>query len=294
MKKIRLISLVILSFLLTIGMSDLQGQNSSGWRGEHRNGTIDGFKVPEKWPGELKMAWQVNVGECDASPVLSEGKIYLHVKQGNDESLLCLNASDGKELWKTTLNPAPVVTGPAAGHPGPRSTPFISNNKIFTLGASGIVHCLNLQTGIILWTNNSYTGEVPQFFTSSSPLVVNNLCIVQLGGSKSGVLVAFDVNSGQEMWKLENIPCTYSSPVLMNTYKDLLLVQSETDLVGVSAKGELLWKIATPVQGRNNNSPTPVYDGNTLIVTGQGSGTKAYSLDQFGDRVGIYGSLVKY
>ncbi len=170
MKKIRLISLVILSFLLTIGMSDFQGQNSSGWRGEHRNGTIDGFNVPEKWPGELKMAWQINVGECDASPVLSEGKIYLHVKQGNDENLLCLNASDGKELWKTTLNPAPVVTGPAAGHPGPRSTPFISNNRIFTLGAGGIVNCLNLQTGSILWTNNSYTGEVPavlhQFLTA--------------------------------------------------------------------------------------------------------------------------------
>lgn len=281
MKRINVISLVILSFFLTISELELNAQNSSGWRGEHRNGTIAGFNVPDIWPDELKMEWQINVGECDASPLFYDGKIYLHVKQVNEERLLCLNASDGKNVWSTSLNPAPEVTGPAAGHPGPRSTPSISKGKIFTLGAGGIVNCLDTQSGSILWTNKSYT-EVPAFFTASSPLVVNKLCIVQLGGSDNGVVVAFDVNSGQEMWKLEHIPCTYSSPVLMDTFEDLLLVQSETDLLGVSTKGELLWKIATPVQGRSTNSPTPIYEGNTLIVTGQGSGTKAFSLNNSG------------
>ncbi|NQU84804.1 MAG: PQQ-like beta-propeller repeat protein [Mariniphaga sp.] len=281
MKNLNLIPLLLIGCLMTISVNNLNGQNSSGWMGDDRNGTVEGFNIPDTWPSELNKAWQIKVGESDASPVLLNNKIYLHVKLDDSETALCLDAANGTELWRTILNPAPEVSGPASGHPGPRSTPFITDGKIYTLGAGGIFTCLDAETGKVIWKNDAYT-KVPRFFTSCSPLVFDGICVIQLGDSDSGIVVAFDANSGKEIWKLEGAPCTYSSPVLMKTFDGLILVQSETNLLGVSPKGEVLWKIATPIQRMNYNAPTPAYNGNTIIVAGQGSGTKAFSLTKTG------------
>ncbi len=273
----------LLTIIFLFGISNpLQAQKSNGWRGTEGDNKVTGFKIPAKWPEKLKNIWQVKVGLGDATPVMVSNKIYLHVMQDTIEVALCLNASDGKEIWKTSLNPSPKITGPAIGHPGPRSTPCVSGGKLFTLGTGGIVHCLDAGSGKVLWKNDSYT-EVPQFFTSSSPLVLDNICIYQLGGKNHGVVVAFDVNTGKEIWKLEGVPTTYASLTLMKTMKNMLLVQSETDLCGVSTDGKLLWKIPCPVQRMFSNANSPVYEGQNVIVTGQGSGTKMISIVKQGD-----------
>ena len=274
---------VLLSFLFLFAFTGRgMAQKNNGWRGPSGDGKAGNFKIPAKWPSELRKIWQVNVGFCDASPVLVNGKIFLHVKQESNEVALCLNASDGKEVWKTTLNASLEITGPAIGHPGPRSTPFVAGDKMFTLGASGIVNCLDAATGKVLWKNDSFS-EIPRFYTSSSPLVVDKIVVYQLGGSEHGVAVAFDINNGKEIWKLEGIPTSYSSPSLMKSMKNTLLVQSETDLCGISTDGKLLWKIPCPTQQRFYNSNSPVYDGMNLFIMGQGSGSRMVSLVQKGD-----------
>ncbi len=276
MKRILLISFLI-GIFATIEVSKTNAQNSTGWRGDFGNGTIDGFNTPDEWPDELKKDWQIKVGEGDASPVLLNDKIYVFVKVDDKETVICLEAENGEEVWRTSINASPEITGPAAGHPGPRSTPFVTDFKVYTLGAGGVLACLNSETGKVIWKNDKYT-DVPQFYTSCSPLVVNDICVVQLGGKDNGIVAAFNAETGAEMWKMEGVPCTYSSPSLMETFDDVLLVQSETDLLGVTFQGELLWKIATPVERRSYNAPTPVYEGQTVIVAGQGSGTHAFNI----------------
>lgn len=281
MKKNRQVSLIFIGIFSLTCACNLMGQNSTGWRGNNGNGTVSEFNVPEKWPAELKKEWQIKVGEGDASTILMNNRLYAFVKADNAETLICIDATNGTEIWRTAINPSPEITGPAAGHPGPRSTPFLSNEKIFSLGAGGVLSCLNAKTGKLLWKNDSYK-EVPQFYTGSSPLIFDGNCVVQLGGRDNGIVVAFDANSGKEIWKTDAVPCTYSSPAIMKTFDNLLLVQSENELLGISNKGELLWKIATPVERRSYNAPTPVYDGNRVIVAGQGSGTKSFSIIKSG------------
>jgi outer membrane protein assembly factor BamB len=274
---------VLLMVIFLIGNPNInKAQSSNGWRGTNGDNKVEGFNVPAKWPEQLKNIWQVKVGQGDATPVMVDNKIFLHVMQDGNEVALCLNALDGKELWKTSLNPSPEITGPAIGHPGPRSTPFITGGKVFLLGAGGIVNCLDASSGKVIWKNDSYT-EVPQFYTSSSPLVLNNLCILQLGGKDHGVVVAFDANSGKESWKLEGIPTTYATPSLMKTSENILLVQSDTDLCGVSTDGKLLWKIPCPVIQRFSNATSPVFEGQNVFVTGQGTGTKLFSITKQGE-----------
>lgn len=276
MKKIYLIVLMI-GIFASIGVITSHGQNSTGWRGDFGNGTVEGFNTPDEWPEELSKGWQIKVGEGDASPVLLNDKIYTFVKADNKETVICLDAENGEEIWRTAINPSPEITGPAAGHPGPRSTPFVTDFKVYTLGAGGVLACLNSETGKVIWKNDKYT-DVPQFYTSCSPLVVNDICVVQLGGKDQGVVAAFNAETGAEKWKIDGVPCTYSSPALMETFDDVLLVQSETDLLGVDLEGKTLWKIPTPVERRSYNAPSPVYDEETVIVAGQGSGTHAFSV----------------
>ena len=285
MKKIKLVSILFCLISLFLGASSLRSQNWTSWRGSTRNGIVPKFSQPSQWPAQLNKLWQVSVGEADASPVMEKDKIYLHVKKDSLETVICLDAVKGTEIWSTNLNMSPVISGPAIGHPGPRSTPTIYENKLFTLGAGGIVTCIDAKTGKVIWRNEAYISEVPQFFTASSPLVSGERCFVQLGGKTKGVVVAFDVSSGKEIWKLEGIPCTCSSPtgIELANKMQLLLIQSETDLCGVSIDGKLLWKIPTPVQRMFSNASSPVWDGENLIVTGQGTGTKSFRIEKNGD-----------
>lgn len=273
-------------FLYTL-ISCNQSFEWPGWRGPNRDAKVEGFKTPSTWPKSLKKEWSQRVGLSNSSPVIVKSKLYLHVKQENDEVVICLDEKNGNLIWKTILNVAPEVTGGAKGHPGPRSTPAVANGKVFLLGAGGIFSCVNANNGKIIWQNKNFT-EVPQFFTSMSPLVIGNLCFAHLGGHDNGEILAFNTENGEIVWELIGEPCTYSSPVVMNFGKDEILVfQTETDLLGISKKGERLWKIPTPPERRFYNSSTPVVDGQNIIITGQGLGTKSFKIEKSGNEYSV-------
>jgi outer membrane protein assembly factor BamB len=186
---------------------------------------------------------------------------------------LCLDTKNGEIIWSTILNASPEVTGGARSHPGPRSTPTVALGKVYTLGVSGNLNCLDSKTGKVIWKNDSFP-EVPQFFTSASSLVTEGLCIIHLGGKENGCIVAFKANTGEIAWKLEKEPSTYSSPVLMKSGKEeIVVIQTESHLLGITLKGELLWKYATPGEQRFYNSTTPIIEGQTIFIVGQGKGT---------------------
>jgi outer membrane protein assembly factor BamB len=284
MKRIRFFSgfLLVCTVLSAFVLSEKKDQN--GWRGINRDGKVDGFVTPSAWPAQLNQVWKVNVGLGDASPVFVNNRLYLHTKKDSSEVVLCLNASTGEKLWEVTSNKAPVITGGPASHPGPRSTPFVTDGKIITIGAGGYVACRKSSNGELIWKSEAYTGEVPQFFVAVSPLVIGNKVIAHLNGKEKGTVVAFDLNTGSEIWKLEGESSTYSSPVRMTLFKNLIVVQGEKDLFGVSVdKGELLWKIPTPPEMRFYNSSTPVISGDHVIIAGQGSGTRSIKVTAQGE-----------
>jgi len=105
-----------------------------------------------------------------------------------------------------------------------------------------------------------------------------------LGGSEKGTIVAFNIDNGEEIWKIEGEPCTYSSAVILKMGKEnILLVQTGTDVLGLNLEGRKLFKIPTPPERRFYNSATPVLDGNNIIIAGQGSGTYSYKIEKTGE-----------
>ena len=285
MKKAKLIVGSMAGMLILVLTSSAYAQDWPQWRGINRDGNVTGFKAPQNWPKELQQQWKITVGLGDASPVLVGKKLYSFSRQGTDEVVLCLDASSGKELWQNKYA-AVVVTGPSASaHQGPRSTPAVADGKIITLGVGGVLSCLDANKGTVVWRKENASNLFPDFYTAMSPIILDGMCIVQLGGKNNGTIVAFDLANGNEKWKWTGDGPTYSSPVLMIVEgQKQLVVFTEKNLVGLNLTvGKKLWEVESLPQNRFYNCATPVINGQTVIVTGQGTGTKAIRIEKQGD-----------
>jgi outer membrane protein assembly factor BamB len=280
---IRAIGVMVVCVVL-IGAAGVFAQDWPQWRGPNRDGKVTGFTAPETWPKELAQKWKTTVGAGDATPALVGDKLFVFTRQGDEEVTLCLGAADGKELWKDKSEAPPVTGAAARAHPGPRSSPVVAEGKVVTMGVTGIVSCLDAAAGKLVWRNDQFKGY-PTFFTSTSPIVVDGMAIVQLGGPGKGTTVAFDLASGEPKWKWAGDGPGYSSPVLMTVEGTKQIVTlTEKNVVGIGiADGKVLWQIPFPTQRMAYNAATPIVDGQTVIFTGSGRGTKAVKIEKTGD-----------
>jgi len=255
------------------------------WRGPNRDAKVTGFTAPETWPEELTQKWKVTVGQGDSTPALVGDKLYVFTRQGGDEVILCLDAGTGEEVWRDKYAAVTVTGGSSREHFGPRSSPTVADGKVVTLGVGGILSCYDAATGDLKWRKDDFTGVWPVFFVAMSPIVVDGLCIAHLGGKNNGAIIAYDLDTGNQKWKWSGDGPTYASPVLMTVKgTEQLVLQTENNIVGITvADGQLLWQVAVPPQMRFYSSITPVIDGQTVIYTGQGRGTKAIKVEKKGD-----------
>jgi outer membrane protein assembly factor BamB len=277
-------SVVLAVCVILIVAGCVLGQDWPQWRGPNRDGKVTGFTAPQTWPTELAAKWKTTVGAGDATPALVGDKLYVFARQGDDEVTLCLNAADGKEVWKDKYA-AQAVTGPAARHPGPRSSPAVADGKVVTLGVGGVVSCLDAASGKVLWRKDPFPKVTPRFFAATSPIIVDGKAIAHVGGPGNGAIIAFDLASGDEKWRWAAEGPDYGSPVLMTVdgVKQIVTL-SEKSIVSVAvADGKLLWELPFPLQGMAYNAVTPIIDGQTVIYEGKGRGTKAVKVEKNGD-----------
>ncbi|MFQ5810211.1 MAG: PQQ-binding-like beta-propeller repeat protein, partial [Armatimonadota bacterium] len=269
-------------FLISAGC--VFAQDWPQWRGVNRDGQVTGFAAPATWPAALTQQWKATVGLGDATPALVGDKLYAFTRQGGDEVTLCLNASDGEEVWRDKYA-ARAVTGAASGHAGPRASPAVADGKVVTLGVAGVVSCLDAATGNLVWRKDPFPGIVPTFFTSMSPIIVDGMAIAHLGAAGNGALIAYDLATGDEKWRWADEGPEYGSPALLTvagTKQLVTLAEKSIVAVGV-ADGKLLWKLPFVPQRMAYNAATPIIDGQTVIYTGRGRGTRAVKIEKQGD-----------
>jgi outer membrane protein assembly factor BamB len=280
---------VVVGCAMLFGVSCIWAQDWPQWRGPHRDGKATGFKAPKTWPKELTQKWKVTVGEGVATPALVGDRLYVFTRQDGKEVIRCLAAADGKEVWQDSYEVQPP-TRPASGFKnefvGPRSSPTVAGGKVVILGARGALSCYDVD-GKRLWRKDDLKGW-PRFFAASSPLVVDGLCIAQLGGQKNGGIVAYDLDSGKEKWKWTGDGPAYASPVLLTVGgTKVIIAETNAKIVGLGvADGKLVWETSFAVEGRGQyNASTPLVDGQTLIYSGSGRGTRAVKLDKKDDKI---------
>jgi outer membrane protein assembly factor BamB len=270
--------------VLAVSAGCALAQDWPQWRGANRDAKASGFTAPKTWPKELTQKWKVSVGLGDATPALVGDKLYIFARQGDDEVIRCLDAANGKELWQEKYA-AQAVSGPAAQHSGPRSSPSVADGKVVTLGVSGILTCVDAAKGKTVWHKDDFSGAWPRFYTASSPIITGGLCIAQLGGESSGGIVAYDLATGDQKWKWTGDGTAYASPVILTIDGTKMVVTlTAKKIVGIGVTdGKLLWEVPFPVQGRAYNAATPIVDGATVIYAGSGRGTKAVKIEKTAD-----------
>jgi outer membrane protein assembly factor BamB len=253
------------------------------WRGPNRDGIASAFFEPKAWPEKLKLKWKVTVGEGHSSPVVADGKIYLHTRQGDREVVSCLRAETGQVIWQEGYA-APYAMNPAAARHGKgvKSTPVVQGGRIYTLGISGIVSCFDAKTGKPQWRKEFGS---PDFGTAMSPLVDRGLLIAHVGTSGHGALTAFDAQTGVEKWMWKGDGPGYASPIVVELGGTRQVVtQSQHNIVGVSeATGELLWRIPFNTV-YEQNIVTPVLYHDTLIFSVLDNGVMAVRVSKRGSK----------
>ncbi len=245
------------------------GAGWPGFRGPDRNGSIRGVRIETDWsaspPVEL---WRRPVGPGWSSFAVHGDLLYTQEQRGEDEIVACYNVTTGEPVWRH--RDAARFWESNAG-PGPRGTPALSNGRVYTLGASGILNALDARNSTVVWSRNaaSDTGaKVPTWGFASSPLVAGDLVIV----AASGQLAAYDLATGEPRWFGHAKGTSYSSPHLLTIdgVAQILLLSGAGAASVALADGTPLWEHPWP--GFSSLQPALTSDGGVLLSTSGGAG----------------------
>ncbi len=244
------------------------------WRGPNRDGISPETGLLDSWPkGGPPLLWKVQgLGEGYAGAAISGGHLFIQGQQGDEEFVLAFDSNTGKQLWR-------AQTGrqfrESRGF-GPRGTPSIDGDRLYTLAADGMLVCLETATGKRIWGFNivdHFHGQVLHWGISESPLVDGDRVIVTPGGSGAAV-VALDKMNGKVLWTSQNDQAGYSSPVAYDAggSRKVVVFTGEAAIGLDFNSGRLLWRYER-VANRTADIATPiVHDGQVFLSSDYGTG----------------------
>lgn len=242
-----------------------------GFRGPERDGVLPGVRIETDWsaspPVEL---WRRPIGPGWSSFAVRGDFLYTQEQRGEHEVVACYDATTGEPVWQHR-DPARFWESNAGA--GPRATPTLQDGRVYTLGATGIVNALDARDGTVVWSRNaaSDTGKkIPHWGFASSPLVVDDLVVV----ATAGVLVAYDLETGEPRWFGPDGGWGYSSPhrVTIDGVEQILLLNGAGAISVAPSDGTLLWKHSWRSDGIVQ--PALTADGDVLIGSGSGIGVE--------------------
>lgn len=182
--------------------------------GPKRNSTSTESGLLQTWDAKgPPILWQKEIGEGFSAPVIAHDRLILFHRVGDEEVIECLNAANGKPIWKYTT--PTTYRDPLGKGNGPRSTALIAGGHVYTLSPSGRLLCLNFADGKKIWQRELLQDyEVPASFfgVGTSPILEGDRLLVNVGARDAGI-VAFDKDNGKEIRKATEDGASYSSPV---------------------------------------------------------------------------------
>jgi outer membrane protein assembly factor BamB len=271
--------------MTAIGHAQRPSADWTQWRGPNRDGAIAGFTAPAAWPEMLVKRWNVEVGTGYATPIVVGDRIYQFSRIGENETMTAFDAASGKQVWQQGY-PAPftMMSATVQHGPGPKSTPVFFNGRLYSIGMTGTVTAWDAASGKTVWQKPGDPKNVPTFTTHAfSPVVDRGTVIFHLGGNNNGSLTGLDAATGAVKWTWTGDGPGYGSPVVADiagTRQAITITQDK--LVSVdTATGALLWERPF-VSGNDTNSITPILDGSTVIVSGNGGPSVAVAVSRMG------------
>jgi outer membrane protein assembly factor BamB len=269
MKSTRVLLVAIVALLCLAGQVMAQANaNWPQWRGPNRDGISKETGLLKQWPADgPALAWKAKgAGTGYSSFSISNGKLYTMGLRGDREFVVAFDVATGKEVWAT-------AHGGAFRNDrgdGPRGTPTVDGDRVYSLGGNGDLSAIDARTGKLIWTKNvlqEFGGSNITWGISESPLVLGNKLLVNAGGSGASI-VALNKSDGSVIWKSQNDRAGYSSaiPLTLNGLTQVVFFTGRR-AVGLDANdGRLLWEYAKP-SNRTANAATPIARGNRVFIS---------------------------
>jgi outer membrane protein assembly factor BamB len=284
-------SMVLLSQYAIAGRADDWPQ----WGGPQRDlvwreeGIVDRLPTVNE-DGVLPRVWSVPIGPGYTGPAVADGRVFCLDRDPdkNTERVYCLDAATGDEQWHHEY-PAPyTISYPL----GPRATPTVDGDRVYTLGAMGHLICFDVASGRPLWKKDlpsEVNAKLPIWGMAGAPLVEGDNLIVLAGGQPDGLVIALDKRTGEERWRaLDDEGVGYCSPVILKLgeRRELIVWHPEALSALNPADGHVLWEVPYSVQaGMTITTPRAVlsqYGKQRLLVTTFYNGPLMIELDDHG------------
>lgn len=278
-----------LSVLVCVATTGVNASDWAQWRGPNRDGISQEKGWSVNWPESgPKRLWEAPVGVGYSSMSLSTGRVYTMGNVQDKDQVHCFDAETGKVLWKHEY---PCAAKDPNGFPGPRCTPTVDGDRVYSLSRHGDLFCLDAKTGAVKWSKNlvkDLGGREPMhgdggsqqgWGYSASPLIEKGWVLVEAGG-KGASVVALDKMSGAAVWKAGDDGAGYSSLITLDHQGERALVQfSDNHIIGRRMKdGSELWRQVWKTS-YGVNAATPILaDGNVFVSSGYGSGCARYKI----------------
>lgn len=253
--------------------------SSGDWpefRGAQRGGIVSGVSIRTDWNERPpKLLWKQRIGPAWSSLIVVGDRLFTQEQRGEKEAVVCYSATNGRQLW---VHEDVARFWEAVSGAGPRATPTFANGKIYALGATGILNCLDASSGVKKWSHNLQTDAAaipPQWGLSGSPLVVDKTVVVYGGGENQNNLLAYDAETGASVWTAAAGVSSYASPQFLTIAdRPQILMLNDTGLVSVEpANGRPLWTAGLAMPGAPRNlQPHLVGERQLLVGTLSGFG----------------------
>jgi outer membrane protein assembly factor BamB len=245
------------------------GADWPGFRGANRDGVVRGVRIATDWskspPVEM---WRRPVGPGWSSFAVHGDLFYTQEQRGEDEVVTCYNVTTGQPVWRHSDAARFFESN---GGAGPRGTPTLSNGRVYTFGATGILNALDARDGSVVWSRNAASDtqtKLPGWGFASSPLVVNDEVVV----ATAGTLAAYDLATGEPRWTGPKGGGSYSSPhqVTIDGVAQIVLMCAPGAMSVAPADGKLLWQHPLPPDARIVQ-PAQIVNGDLLVSDGEAS-----------------------
>ena len=249
-----------------------------GFRGPARDGIVRATTIKTDWAASPPIeVWRRAIGPGWSSFAVLGNLIYTQEQRGAEEVVACYDLTSGKLIWK---HGDPVRFWESNAGAGPRGTPTLSNGRVYTLGATGVVNVLDAKTGAVVWSRNaaSDTGtKTPGWGFSGSPLVIEEIVIVPAAGN----LIAYNIANGEQRWSITDGGSGYSSPQLLTIGgMQQVVMLGGAGATGISpADGKRLWQFPLSSNTRIVQ-PALTADGDVLVHEGESSGMRRLAVAQ--------------